>query len=569
MNRPSVPSKKIPALLITSLMGVLATSCVENPSDIDSWGLESDSEGEGADADDVDADDADRIDVDHDHDGGDAQILSGVLRASVTRIASTSFSADQLVVNFELENTTDAPLTMLKWGTPFEDIDSDIFEVTYEGEQVEYIGPIAKRGAPLESDYITIAPGQTKSVVVNISERYATEDIGEYRVRYRAMITTRERGVGRVRSNETVSVQHTRLQYPTYQAPRAAGLSFTGCSAEQQAILRRSVGLARSYADSALSNLQQTDAADRADSPRYTTWFGSYTKSRYDDVEANFDAIDAALTTQSISFNCGCDASYYAYVYPHQPYKIWMCDGFWSAADIGTDSRAGALIHEVSHFDAVAGTRDHAYMHSGAQNLANNNPNKAIANADNYEYFAENNAWLAMIGGATGDHNTDGFWGEWGEFSSCSAGKFVYGYRINSASPQGSGDDTGLHDIELYCAKPYSQYFSRIWSAYMDGGSFSNPKFCPGSNNPVVGFDMKIQEKQGSGDDTVANDIDLYCAKGSYISADTKTHWGGWTNVESCPDGQAVTGLITRVQDNQGAGDDTALNGLRLVCSDY
>ncbi len=33
------------------------------------------------------------------------------------------------------------------------------------------------------------------------------------------------------------------------------------------------------------------------------------------------------------------------------------------------------------------------------------------------------------------------------------------------------------------------------------------------------------------------------------------------------PDGQAVVGLLTRVEASQGSGDDTAMNGLRLICA--
>ena len=56
----------------------------------------------------------------------------------------------------------------------------------------------------------------------------------------------------------------------------------------------------------------------------------------------------------------------------------------------GTDSKGGTLIHEMSHFNAVAGTDDVVYGQSGAQNLANSDPDSAITNADSHEYFAEN-----------------------------------------------------------------------------------------------------------------------------------------------------------------------------------
>jgi peptidyl-Lys metalloendopeptidase len=77
-------------------------------------------------------------------------------------------------------------------------------------------------------------------------------------------------------------------------------------------------------------------------------------------------------------------------VYANQPYKIYVCRAFWSAPLAGTDSKGGTLIHEMSHFTAVAGTGDLVYGQTAAANLAVTNPAGAITNADNHEYFAEN-----------------------------------------------------------------------------------------------------------------------------------------------------------------------------------
>ncbi|HEX8249770.1 MAG TPA: M35 family metallo-endopeptidase, partial [Pyrinomonadaceae bacterium] len=100
--------------------------------------------------------------------------------------------------------------------------------------------------------------------------------------------------------------------------------------------------------------------------------------------------IKSTMDTASMNFNCGCKKRYYAYVYANQPYNIYICSVFWQAPATGTDSKAGTLIHETSHFTIVAGTEDWVYGQSGAKNLAVSDPNKAVDNADNHEYFAEN-----------------------------------------------------------------------------------------------------------------------------------------------------------------------------------
>jgi peptidyl-Lys metalloendopeptidase len=147
---------------------------------------------------------------------------------------------------------------------------------------------------------------------------------------------------------------------------------------------------AESYASNSLSYL---NAGTRG--PRYTTWFGTYNSSRYSKVRSNFSNISNAVSTKALVFDCstcpGTDyADAYAYVYSNQPYRVYLCNSFWAAPSTGTDSRAGTIIHEVSHFSVVAGTGDYAYGQTAARNLARSNPSRAIRNADSHEYFAEN-----------------------------------------------------------------------------------------------------------------------------------------------------------------------------------
>jgi peptidyl-Lys metalloendopeptidase len=123
---------------------------------------------------------------------------------------------------------------------------------------------------------------------------------------------------------------------------------------------------------------------------RYTTWFGTYNASRYNSVKNHFSNIASALDSAPMTINCGCKKTYFAYVFPTQPYTVYVCKAFWTAPATGTDSKAGTLVHEMSHFNIVAGTDDWVYGQTGAKNLAITNPTNAADNADSHEYFAEN-----------------------------------------------------------------------------------------------------------------------------------------------------------------------------------
>ncbi|HXT49594.1 MAG TPA: M35 family metallo-endopeptidase, partial [Thermoanaerobaculia bacterium] len=175
---------------------------------------------------------------------------------------------------------------------------------------------------------------------------------------------------------------------------KAASTSFAGCSSGEQSALNTARGNATTYSNGSKSYLDGHTASTAG--PRYTTWFGTPTNSLYNTVGDHFDAILAAFQNAAITFDCGTCKSdpnynnYYAYVYSSQPYTIYLCGAFWSAGATGTDSKAGTLVHEMSHFNVTAGTNDNAYGQTACKKLAQKNPRKAVDNADSHEYFAEN-----------------------------------------------------------------------------------------------------------------------------------------------------------------------------------
>ena len=135
------------------------------------------------------------------------------------------------------------------------------------------------------------------------------------------------------------------------------------------------------------------------DNKTYKTWMDTgesdteNAEQRVSHVKSGMDAITSTLEEDLITFkkyglDDGQEESTYAYVYPsEEEHNIYLGGAFWVAKIRGWDSKAGTIIHELSH--RVHGTDDHAYGRSGAQDLAKNDPNTATKNADNYEYFAE------------------------------------------------------------------------------------------------------------------------------------------------------------------------------------
>ena len=315
---------------------------------------------------------------------------------------------DDVVVTVTFTNTSASPQYVLKSHTPFEEIEAPLFEVMRDGARVRYLGAIAKRGAPTASDYFLLKPGASHSVKVELSSLYDMATTGDYTIRYHAaspqlFADDVARGAGK-QSGETgelkseaatVWIDGTRprgsseetktLAEMQAEAATTGGLSFTKCTTTQQATIADAVA-----AGSAMSSDGDAYMAKGSLGPRYTKWFGAVDSSRAATVKAHFAALKDAFATKPITVDCGCKKTYYAYVYPTQPYKIYVCKAFWSAPMTGTDSKGGTLVHEMSHFNVVAGTDDWVYGQSGAASLAISDPAKAIDNADSHEYFGEN-----------------------------------------------------------------------------------------------------------------------------------------------------------------------------------
>ena len=311
---------------------------------------------------------------------------------------------DDVVVKVTITNTSATPQYLLKWHTPFGEIEESLFEITRDGVKVDYEGAHYKRPAPTASDYYVLKPGASHSMKVELSSLYNMSVTGEYAIRYKAKsmdlfakdpaarsAAASKKEIGEIESDAVNLWIDGRLARGTTvakaapPAPSAGSLSFTKCTASQQATVTSAMAAGSSMA-------ANSDAYMASGTPgaRYNKWFGVNDATRIAKVKTNFSKIKAAFTDQPVTVDCGCKKTYYAYVYPNHPYKIFVCKAFWSAPMTGTDSKGGTLVHEMSHFTVVAGTDDWVYGQSGAAALAISDPNKAVDNADSHEYFGEN-----------------------------------------------------------------------------------------------------------------------------------------------------------------------------------
>ncbi len=309
-------------------------------------------------------------------------------------------------VTVTLANASSAPVWALVPGTVLDGtLVEDVFAVTQQSGlgAGTYVGPVAKRRQPVADNYHLFQPGDAVTRDVNVSALYRVPLDGvydvqlvqhlEYRMAPPDLTATSLPTHEQILRTAPVSIAlaadslSTRLRAPQYAA----------CTAAQQSDILLAGEAAENMVSVAVTDLSSLTPAQRQTSPRYTRWFGDVTDARFNAVEQNFRNVEKVLQDESLSFNCGCDLQgVFAYVRIDDPYNVFLCPAFWRAGVEGTDSRAGTIVHELSHFQIVAGTRDHVYGQAGAASLALSNPDRAVENADNHEYFAENTPALAV-----------------------------------------------------------------------------------------------------------------------------------------------------------------------------
>jgi peptidyl-Lys metalloendopeptidase len=330
---------------------------------------------------------------------------------------------DRQMLRFTLTNKSKKALNVLKWHTPFDGVKSNMFQVEAPGQRALYLGRVIKRGIPTPKDYITLEPNESATSELDLAEAYDISSAGKYGVSFTPhpmdagmeepetlakKYLKKTEALPRIIASNVATFELVESRKPKLlkgvALDRVSMLkktaekvpTFKNCAGNQQDTLNEALAEAVKIAEKSRSAVSSIQEALRPTATRYKTWFGAYEKQRYEKVINNYDKIWDALANKNVTFNCDCKEDAFAYVYPSKPYEIYLCDAFWTAPLNGTDSKAGTIVHECSHFYVVASTDDWVYGQAKCKNLAISEPDKSIDNADCHEYFAENTPPLDM-----------------------------------------------------------------------------------------------------------------------------------------------------------------------------
>jgi len=319
-------------------------------------------------------------------------------------------------VEFVLTNNSADDISLLRWETPLEgELTQDVFSVAHSvgknnslhPDRAMFSGRLIRRTDPQPQDFITIAAGESRSATVRLADYYQLSDQGMHYVSFRGVFSFRQ-----LQKDPAVLVEPAPLKTvfaktgtvevdltPTPELLYARAEGYTGCSAQQLGELPGDFDASEQITREAKEALQGLPVNERGGSPRYLQWFGSYNQGNYAEALDTYEKSEDLMGSGEVEFMCDCNEPFFAFIRRTQPFRVNLCTFYWRAPQLGTDSRAGTILHEVSHFNEIGGTEDHAYGAALASALARNDPSRAVNNADSIEYFAENTPFREISAG--------------------------------------------------------------------------------------------------------------------------------------------------------------------------
>ena len=334
--------------------------------------------------------------------------------------SSASYTSDEPVrLRFNLANREHQDIYVLTWYTPLEGLFSDCLKVFRDGERLSYDGVLAKRGLPTSENYLLVPAGHEVSAEFELSAAYDVSNPESYEValdteihEYFYASSTRkleELIHKKRRPSPSQSLQNGETMFIVLpgegarlltKGQEARELSLPAIEAEamaDNAVVREPLligGTPNNQAQARQAHFDGYDLCVRAmavlaNNDRYREWFGVHNDQRWERVRNNFARIISEMRSRTFTYAVnGPDCRINMHAYTHKGItQIWLCDPFWTSPAVGRDSKASTLLHEHSH--ASARTDDLIYTRDDCRALAKVDPDQAVMNASNYEYFAD------------------------------------------------------------------------------------------------------------------------------------------------------------------------------------
>ncbi|MCT6698143.1 hypothetical protein [Rheinheimera sp. 4Y26] len=85
---------------------------------------------------------------------------------------STSAGTEAWQLQVQIQNNDTSPWLILRWHSPLDAWFSEFLQVSQNGQKLLYQGAKAKRGEPSEEDLLLLAPGETHTEWLDLTQAY-------------------------------------------------------------------------------------------------------------------------------------------------------------------------------------------------------------------------------------------------------------------------------------------------------------------------------------------------------------------------------------------------------------
>ncbi|XP_011407670.2 PREDICTED: uncharacterized protein LOC105314929 [Amphimedon queenslandica] len=305
--------------------------------------------------------------------------------------------------SFEFTNNANEDLYLLKRNTPLEGLRSQFVSVSLDGRSLEYEGMYVRRAPPAKENFVFLKAGESISATVQITDAFSIDTDGLYTVQYSRplqYLSVNEMSAMSIDQlkesfvHESVQLylkdtsvlskpkrQEIKIDY-TVHLQSCSSASFSGGDNQNSATLTAHKKLCSG------SNTAKGKVGDNITIS--TTWFGAYDAGRTAEAKEVYTDINNGLSTTAVTYyNNGpdCEADEYAYVWSNIKDTVYLCNLYYNiqtSCSTSAESKEGTLLHEWSH--SFGDTEDYEYGRTDCKDLAQNNPDRAVNNADNFAY---------------------------------------------------------------------------------------------------------------------------------------------------------------------------------------
>nr|BFE95069.1 hypothetical protein GCM10020185_56050 [Pseudomonas brassicacearum subsp. brassicacearum] len=179
----------------------------------------------------------------------------------------------------------------------------------------------------------------------------------------------------------------------------------------------------------------------------------------------------------------------------------------------------------------------------------------------------------AARGQVPSDTSEQGAWGNWGAAAYCPQGQYVWGFRLKSEPYQGNGDDSALNAVQLICKSGVNGAATYIQSLEGKWGSWGRDHVC--RETPAIAFAIQVERFQGRDKEKglegryrrrqyqdelwVGNPRRRPASRMGRL--DRVLQLPRWHRLQ-----KKIRGFRTKVEPDQGSGDDTAMNAMQVYC---